>query len=306
LLIESLVSSVVLQLNLFPNRRPVIPAATMLAMLNIYRKMLAFNDGFSSVLEIGPGCGYSSILLSQHKSLTTYAQIEVCQSLYLLQSAINLHAFGVRAKEHATLDLKNAGNFFGVTVSGDWTHIPEPDYADIPEFDPLCEHFPWWRIGDVAERESSFDIVTSNANLGELTPTALNLYLNLLNKVLKPDGLFLVQCSGADIAGRRAQLQRKLMEHNFAVAHFCTSGTVFDQTSTPGHARSFAKDSILIIKEGHPAYGKYYGEDLDNLDHFGTEEFANRMYFENANNRQKFTAGDIVQMVNERVSKLEF
>lgn len=301
-LVKALVSSVKLQLNLFPSRRPIIPTSTMLAMLSLYRKMLAYKEDFGSVLEIGPGCGYTSILLGGHAPLTSYAQIEICQSLYLLQSAVNRHAFGLRAKEHAGLNLDDVSNFFGVSLLQGHDVLPEPRFAEPPKIEPKCEHFPWWRLGDVVERVSSFDIVTSNANLNEFSDTALNLYLKLIHKVLKDDGLFLVQCSGDDRFGRRASLQTKLMEYNFAAVHFVASGSLISPSPVLDEMRLMAKDSILIVKEGHPAYEKYYGKNLNSINHMGDEEFIFRMYFADHTDGLSVTEQELGQMVNAELA----
>ncbi len=302
-LIKSLVSAVELQLRLFPNRRPVIPVSAMLAMLCLHRKMIAIRGDFKTVLDIGPGCGYTSFFLGRHTPLQSYVQVEVCQSLYLLQSAVNGHIFGPSAKENAFPDLTGAGNFFGVTVAGDWEHIDSPPLAGMPAILPKCEHIPWWRLGEIAARKGSFDIVTSNANLNEFSETAFNLYLNLISTTLNDAGLFLIQCSGADRYGRRATLPTRLMEHGLAVIHFCSAGESIPQSEAGVLGREFAKDSILAVKRGHQAFDAHFGKHMDNFNFFGDEKLISRMFISDPGNRKVLTIAEIIELVDHEIAK---
>jgi len=101
LLENALIQSIHMQIQFFPGRRPILSFSSGIAMICLFRKLLALKTDFKSVLEIGPGNGFLSFILSQHSSLQCYHQIEACQSLYLYQSAINNHAFKSNFLEHA-------------------------------------------------------------------------------------------------------------------------------------------------------------------------------------------------------------
>ncbi|MBT3551271.1 MAG: hypothetical protein HOF70_19445 [Rhodospirillaceae bacterium] len=308
LLADVIELTIELQLQMFAERKPILAYAATLGTLCLYRKMRAINPNFSTVLEIGPGSGLLSYFLAQHTQLINYSQIEACQSLYLLQSAIGRHAFGLAHKERAFPPLENCSEFFGGINRPPWQEIGEqPETIPRPLVETLCEHFPWWRTGDVAKRNNYFDIVTSNANLNEFSEPALHLYLKLTSEVLKEDGLFIAQGSGADFVGRTKHLTRIFTDHKLAVVAFAHPGTVIESNGDHPQQRTLVDDNILLVKEGHPIFDAYFDRPVDENGFFGDEDFIHRMFNENLS-QQTFLPPDrlretVTTRVEERVNQ---
>jgi len=160
-----------------------LPFDTMIVHLVIYRKLCRFK--FRDLLEIGPGCGYLSFFLADHPALGRYHQVENTESFYQLQHETNRHCFGARHYERALSDQPATGV-------------------------ATCEHWPWWRMDKLGA--NSFDLVTSNANLSEMTPEARAEYLALIHRCLTPNGALVAECYGA---GRRERVFDDLAKHGF-------------------------------------------------------------------------------------------
>ncbi|MCP6726327.1 hypothetical protein NL526_30170, partial [Klebsiella pneumoniae] len=73
-----------------------------------------------------------------------------------------------------------------------------------------CFHYPWWTLGTLHERVGRYDVVTSNANLNEFTRNALYEYLTIFSRVMKDDGIFLIQCTGFPAHGSTEDLMEVL------------------------------------------------------------------------------------------------
>lgn len=164
----------------FQNREPKPAIDTMLAMLCVYRKIRTAAPGFKRILEIGPGCGYLSFFLREHEGLDEYAQIEACESFYLLQHMVNIYCFGAAVRERVT-------------------------------------HYAWWEVDqlDSADRGTEFDVVTSNACLLECPPAWQDRYIKLAARVLPRGGKFVAQCLGRSVHGTQATLDERFHAHGF-------------------------------------------------------------------------------------------
>ena len=168
--IEYLVSSLVgfrkFLAGTFEIRDGRLPLDTMIAHLCLFRKIQRFNH--HDILEIGPGCGYLSFYLA-NSAISTYSQIENTESFYLLQYLVNQFCFKDKNFErvHSTDLAINIGS---------------------------CVHYPWWKISAVSN--FSFDIITSNANLTEMSDAARAEYIHLIKGCLKENGVLVVQCYG--------------------------------------------------------------------------------------------------------------
>jgi SAM-dependent methyltransferase len=214
LVLDASCRAVSFQLKFLPSRRPVVPASTLMSVFCLYKKLMGVNPSFRSVLEIGPGCGYLSFFLQQHNALENYSQIEACESFYILQNLVNVHCFGERFAEKAFLPLDSQLSDYFVTPNAVTEFAP---LARVPRDSPTCTHYPWWRIGELISRDVKFEIVTSNANLLEFNPKALDDYLELIHRVLKPDGVLIAQCLGYPSQGSYQSLLEKLWNRGFAL-----------------------------------------------------------------------------------------
>lgn len=152
-----------------------LPFDTMLAHLVLYTKLRAWPES-NGILEIGPGCGYLAFYLKQHKALLGYSQIEVCESFYLMQASVNAWCFD-HVQEMAAI---------GGPVARDYD-------ATFYPAGPIARHYPWWELAAVQE---SFDIITANACLNEMTPQAFAHYLQIIKETLRPNGAVMAQCIG--------------------------------------------------------------------------------------------------------------
>lgn len=147
-----------------------LPFDAMIAHLGLYRKLCRYP--FRNVLEIGPGVGYLSFFLEHDKGVGVYHQIENTESYYVLQHLVNRHCFGIYHVEQALTGEGDPGG--------------------------LCEHWPWWRREALSNpiRARVFDLITSNANLTEMTIQARTDFLTLIEKTLAPNGVLFIQGYG--------------------------------------------------------------------------------------------------------------
>jgi len=261
----------------FERDRVIVPLSTMIAHYVIYRKLIGYNSNFTRLLEIGPGCGYLSFFLRHHAPLQDYSQIESTESFYLLQSHINSHVFGSRFAEHALSQQASASHNFYVAKMRwhDDFHYEEQNLIDVPR-KPICNHYPWWRIGDVAKKR--FDIISSNANLNEFSREALFQYLSVMRDVLADDGVIIAQCLGGGSP-----------TYDTVFANMKSAGFVpvvlVAGDADPG--RIFVVANGVFVGEKHPLYAEY--ADKTPAFHMWDREidFVNRMYFLNEEHKRK-------------------
>lgn len=255
-LADALVSSVKFQRAQLPRRRPSVPFSTMISALTLYKKIAGFKPDLQSVLEVGPGCGYLAYFLAGHETLRDYSQVEACESFYVLQSMVNSHVFG-----HEFCDL-------AVTAVADCALHIHRDLerpvvladGEIPAH--RCFHYPWWKLGTLHEGVGKYDVVTSNANLNEFTRNALYEYLTIFSRVMKDDGIVVIQCTGFPAHGSTEDLMQVLHKFGFA-SLFCgmadenVRANMFgtDRYSSLGFSRKkFALNNLILVKKGHPYY----------------------------------------------------
>jgi len=233
--------------SFFQRERVVVPLSTLISHFVIYKKLLGCNPGFARLLELGPGCGYLSFFLRDHEPLVDYTQIESTESFYLLQSHINSHVFGSRFAEHALSRqaLDDHGAYVPKLKWHNDFHYEEPNIIHV-EPRPKCNHYPWWRIGEVATRR--YDIVTSNANLNEFSREALFQYLSLIRDVLTDDGVIVAQCLGGGPPSYESIFS------NMKTAGFVPVALVRG-SDVPG--RLFVVANAIFVGARHPLYEKY-------------------------------------------------
>ena len=258
--------------SFFQRERVVVPLSTLIAHFVAYKKLLGYNPNFTRVLELGPGCGYLSFFLRHHKPLVDYTQIESTESFYLLQSHINSHIFGSRFAEHALsrLALDDHGKYVPKLNWHNPFHYEDQKIISV-KTEPVCNHFPWWRIGEVARRK--YDIVASNANLNEFSREALFQYLSLIRDVLSEDGAIVAQCLGGGSP-----------TYDSIFANMKSVGFVPVALVQGGHnldGRVFVVANGVFVGEKHPLYSKY----ANNPPQFPTldrdMDFVNNMFYLN-------------------------
>jgi hypothetical protein len=223
----------------------------MLSSLALYKKIVAA-CAQPRVLEVGPGCGYLSYFLSQDAGLREYAQVEAAESFYLLQNRINAHCFGSGFLELAHQFDRTDYSF---TSRTDFERDALLDDRIVRQV--KCTHFPWWMLGLLYERGPVYDVVTSNANLNEFSRPALKDYLSIFRKVLKPEGVFIVQCTGFTAHGTLEDLFDHLHGYGFAPVFVALAGSVASpaaQLVFGGGPKEFALNNLLLVREGHSLF----------------------------------------------------
>ncbi len=258
--------------SVFQRGRVVVPLSTLISHFVIYKKLLGYNPGFSRLLEIGPGCGYLSLFLRDHEPLADYTQIESTESFYLLQSHINSHVFGSSFAERALSRqaLDDHGAYLPKLKWHNPFHYEEQKIINV-ETRPVCNHYPWWRIGEVANRR--YEIVTSNANLNEFSREALFQYLSLIRDVLADNGAIIAQCLGGGPPTYDSIFA------NMKSAGFVPVALIQGGDNQDG--RIFVVSNGVFVGEKHPLYSKF----ADAAPRFPMIDrelsFVNKMYFLN-------------------------
>ncbi len=287
--------------SFFQRRRVIVPLSTLIAHFVLYKKLLGYKPGFKRLLEIGPGCGYLSFFLRDHESLDDYTQIESTESFYLLQSHINSHVFGSRFAEHALS--RHALDDHGAYVPKlKWhnPHLYEEQKIINVEFQSICNHYPWWRIGEVAKRR--YDIVTSNANLNEFSREALFQYLSLIRDVLVDDGVIIAQCLGGGPRSYESILA------DMKSAGFVPVALIRGGKEDNLDDRVFITSNGIFVGEKHPLYAKYANltPKFPMLDR--DVSFINKMYFPNEEQPQRkqvLTMRNILHAILDEIEPAE-
>jgi hypothetical protein len=279
----------------FQRERVVVPLSTLIAHFVAYKKLLGYDPDFTRVLELGPGCGYLSFFLRHHVPLADYTQIESTESFYLLQSHINSHVFGSRFAEHALSRhaLQDHGKYVPTLDWHNPFHYEEQKIINV-RTEPVCNHFPWWRIGEVAKRK--YDIVASNANLNEFSREALFQYLSLIRDVLTDDGAIVAQCLGG------GPPSYDTIFANMKSAGFVPVALVAGGANMDG--RVFVVSNGVFVGEKHPLYSKYANvtPQFPTLDR--SMDFVNKMYFlneEQTERKRVHTTPDVLHAMMDQI-----
>lgn len=277
LLIGALRDICILQLKYLNTQEVIVPFSTVMSALAIYQKISLLKPDFKSVLEIGPGCGYTSLFFARHEGLENYSSIEACESFYLLQSLLDTHLFGSNFREYAAVPGQSLGQSPGDSSwhgggyfrSDDYEHLNVLTVAGSARHREICSHYPWWRIPDLAGCGRKFDVITSNANLNEFSVGALTEYLALSYQLLADDGIFFFQCPGWNHDGR--DTNRFLYEAGFAPL-FLAAGTVELRLGGEGGVggrlirQEFTVPNGVLVKRGHPLWaGQFRSECFSQL-----------------------------------------
>jgi len=199
----------------FPNYPIIVPLDNLMKYAVIYFRLKNLN--WKSMLEIGPGSGMFSFFVYYKEDLELYTQVEVCQSFYMLEHYINFFLFKDKFKQHALLDPVKEVNFFYDKDYKNDALVAPVILKNKYKRDILCEQYPWWKLGELANNDVKYDIIMSNANLNEFSEGALHDYLNLK---LKDNGIFFFYCYGGgnkDIF----YIFEKLYNFKFVPLFFC-------------------------------------------------------------------------------------
>jgi SAM-dependent methyltransferase len=218
---------------------------------------------------------------------------------------VNIYCFGDSVDERAIMPEDTPAVDYFVNSRPDMEFSPQ---LHLGRGEPKCTHYPWWRSGEILSQERSFDVVTSNANLLEFNRPALDDYLTLLGRALKPDGVFLVQCTGFNANGTVPELLETLYSKGFAPLMFVTEkdpvefprptssdvATLFGPSASAGK-RSFTTNNAVFVKRGHPLFEKYYNRGNYKTRFVSGEEIVERMFFARPSGRKDYSLSHFVE-----------
>lgn len=228
-IIDALEKFVELQITHLGEETCRVPITTFLSAFTLTQKLKAIikNQNHARIFEIGPGCGYQSYFISNEQNVSLYAQTEAAESFYILQSLVNASAFGTSFKNEAIIEKANPDFFYNKSaITADTAN-----YISVNK-SKKCIQYPWWNYGKAVKLEQ-FNVVTSNANLLEFSPGALDNYLEFSSTILDDDGLFLAQCTGSSEKRNHSYLAEKLESHGYSVLFFSVIGKTIDKSHIP-------------------------------------------------------------------------
>jgi hypothetical protein len=275
----------------FPGPEAPIPLSTMIAHQAIAMKLRGLGMA-RRILEIGPGCGYLSFFLARWSGLENYAQIESAESFYILQNLINKYVFGHRFRDHAQAD-------WGANAARIGKLASEVAYLEVPtrmavNFSAVCNHYPWWRVDELAEQQ--FDVVTSNANVTEFSEGAFKQYVRMIDRCLSLDGCLFIQCFGGGTLDPMTILRSLVGIRLVPVVGMVPVG---GQTILGKH---FVLPNFLFVRERHPLAPKYARESVSFPLFNPDDPFIRNVFLpQSLSVRQKVSSGEILATLAERL-----
>jgi hypothetical protein len=174
-----------------------------------------------------------------------------------------------------------------------------------------CFHYPWWTLSALNESRKKYDVVTSNANLNEFTRNALRDYLTIFSRVMKDEGIFLVQCTGFTAHGPLEDLFDVLHGFRFAPL-FCVLAAdniqpqmrdAMDQrfVARGFDRKDFVLNNLILVKETHPLFAAAY--DRRNFRHgFATEFQALESIYRSSAGGKSYSKDDLLALVRRQLS----
>ena len=157
----------------------------------------------------------------------------------------------------------------------------------------LCQHFPWWRLDDIPAQ--SYDVVTSNANLNEMTEEALKLYVHLIGKVLKRDGIIIVQCLGGGATGV-VDIVQTFYRAGFRLAVMVDHSTPDEVKGIP----NFATANCLIARNNHPLF-EQISEPITSVPFFDrTAPLVKALYLPAPEGRRLYQKHELLTLLERR------
>ena len=150
----------------FPYKSPGVNALTRAFYQYLRIKEITdINQKETSILEVGPGCGYLGIFLAL--SGYKYIAIECVQAYFIYQSSL-------------------------------WNYIFKDDYNNgISKFKSQnIRHIVWWEFNKLNFKMPKFDIFTANHVFAEMHPLALNRFLKVFQSCSNDKCIGFIDCLG--------------------------------------------------------------------------------------------------------------
>lgn len=220
-----------------------LPLNTMITCFLTSRKLMGLPKR-ARVLELGAGCGYVPFFCPRNRGFEERHQVEVTQSLYILQSRINAFVYRGRLKDFAMQPPPPArvGTMADRMALRHGWHEPQGRIRLAVQAEATL--YPWWHIDDALDSSRKYDVVVSNANLAEMSHAAMLYYFDGLTRCLAPDGVVLIEDLGAQSTdGDYAIRLRTLTQLGYRPL-------VHGDGAVSGGR--LATDNLLLVRDGHP------------------------------------------------------
>lgn len=232
------------QTAMFGHQAVKIPVAELLNSYVLYRKISRMSVG-SRILDIGPGASLLPLFLADDDSVQTYSQIEVTQSLFLFQAALNSFLF---REAHRSLVMP-APHYKRPSLSSKIINMNalSPSVVARPHFKQRTTLYPWWRTADAYAQ--SYDLIMSNENICEMDEAALLHHGEMALDALSDDGLFLIHGVGA------TKGDKQLLDDRMELLAALKFRSVLFETSSD-HDGHLARPNRILIGPRHPGYEK--------------------------------------------------
>lgn len=230
------------QIAMFGHQSVKIPAAELLNSYILYRKISRMPVG-RRILDIGPGAGLLPLFLADDDNFQTYSQIEVTQSLFLFQAALNEFLF---RETHRSLVMPTP-HFKKPSINSKVVNISAlaPTVTVRPHFKQRTTLYPWWRTADAYAQ--SYDLIMSNENICEMDEAALLHHGEMALEALTDDGLFLIHGVGA------TKGNKQILDDRMALLSALKFRSLLFETSND-RGGYLARPNRILIGPRHPAY----------------------------------------------------
>lgn len=223
-----------------PDTATPIPLGDLVAQYVAYTKLRGVRSR-ARVLEVGSGYGLMNLFVRDDPSIQCYDLIEITQSLYVVQASVAsyCHGEGFRNAAMETEARIRVGR------------LPAPNSAMAQHRALLmsldrrfrASLFPWWRLDEPLAKQ--YDVIMSHSNLAEMSPHALDYYLERWEPALADDGCIIVQ----DLGHPEGRGYESIFE---ALAAKGYRALARSDSATSG--KYFALWNLLLVGPRHPEY----------------------------------------------------
>jgi hypothetical protein len=223
-----------------------IPFTSFLYYYSLYKKLMNFPN-HKSILDIGPGLGYLSLFFSDDNSFQRYNQIEVTQSLYVLQSCLNSFVFQ-QDQQNLGVSFPDLANYALPLRLPDGRRADDTiDLALDQSF--RCSLYPWWKLNDAFKQK--YDIIMCNENMCEMDTVSFVFFAQKIRECLTPDGVFFVHGFGKT-TGDKA----KLIQHRLDVLASIGYRVIVSETSFENNG-SLSRPNLILSHNNHQSYERH-------------------------------------------------
>ncbi|NQW08652.1 MAG: hypothetical protein HQ481_02040 [Alphaproteobacteria bacterium] len=220
----------------------ILPLNTIMASFLSYLKLSGLPKQ-ATILEIGAGTGYLPFFTESDTRFQRRIQVEVTQSLYILQSRVNAYLF--RDSFHDAAMAPPPAAKVGALVermrSRGRLH-EQPMTLQVPRQSRTVQ-YPWWLVDQAFDRTWRYDVVVSNGNIAEMTFGAFDYYFENLRHCLQPDGVILIDDLGAPGDTGYPPRLRRFLEIGFRPLVYVLPTFEF---------KPFTRVNLLLVAEEHP------------------------------------------------------